>query len=138
MSKSATVFRQSYLHGTKADLRVGDLIEVGHSSNFLADGGLSWVYFTATLDTAIWGAELAQGEARQRIYLVEPTGPLEDDPNVTDKRYPGNPSLSYRSRDPIRILAEVTHWQGHSTQAIEKMRDGIERLNALGTNVIID
>ena len=138
MSKSATVFKQSYLHGTKADLQVGDLIKVGHRSNFLADGELSWVYFTATLDTAVWGAELAQGEARQRIYLVEPNGSFENDPNVTDKKFPGNPSLSYRSRDPIRIVAEVTHWQGHSTEAIKKMRDGIEALNLLGTNVIID
>jgi hypothetical protein len=138
MSVAARVFAQSFFHGTKADLKPGDLIVVGHSSNFTETGALSWVYFSATLDAAIWGAELARGEGRSRIYVVEPTGAAEDDPNLTNKKFPGNPSMSYRSREPLRIVAEVTMWQGHSPELVQQMKDGLARLNAKDAATIID
>ena len=137
MSSAATMFSQSFFHGTRADLKPGDLIVVGYQSNF-TDAKLSWVYFAATLDAAIWGAELAVGTERGRIYVVEPTGPIMDDPNVTDKKFPGNPTLSYRSRDPLRVIAEVTQWQGHAPERLQQMRDNIARLKAEGGNHIID
>ncbi|MGH3636567.1 MAG: NAD(+)--rifampin ADP-ribosyltransferase, partial [Mycobacterium sp.] len=86
-----------YLHGTKADLAVGDLLTPGRESNFERGRVMNYVYFTATLDAATWGAELAAGDGRGRIYIVEPTGGFEDDPNVTDKKFPGNPTESFRS-----------------------------------------
>ncbi|MCU0733245.1 MAG: NAD(+)--rifampin ADP-ribosyltransferase [Hyphomonas sp.] len=138
MSETAKPFAQSFFHGTKADLKPGDVIKVGHGSNFLESGALSWAYFSATMDAAIWGAELAKGEGPERIYVVEPTGPIEDDPNLTDKRFPGNPTMSYRSRDPLRIIAEVRDWQGHPAEQVLQMKQGLERLNAEGANVIID
>lgn len=136
MSSAPTVFSQSFFHGTKADLQTGDLIVVGYQSNFTDVNPLSWVYFAATLDAAIWGAELAIGGEQQRIYVVEPTGQFVDDPNLTDKKFPGNPTLSYRSRDPLRVIAEVTKWQGHSPEQLQQMRDNIARLNAEGANII--
>lgn len=135
MPAKATVFSRSYFHGTKADLRPGDLIAVGYESNFKA-GQLSWVYFSGTLDAAIWGAELAAGSGRERIYVVEPGGPIEDDPNLTDKKFPGNPTLSYRSRHPLRIVAEVTNWTGHSPQQLRDMKDGLARLSAEGASIL--
>lgn len=136
MSAAATMFTQSYFHGTRADLNPGDLIKVGHKSNFTDADPLSWVYFTATLDAAIWGAELAAGEGRERIYVVEPTGAVMDDPNLTDKKFPGNPTRSYRSREPLRIIAEVTNWQGHSLDRLQEMKDGIARTKAQGGKII--
>ncbi len=138
MSAAATTFSQSFFHGTRADLRPGDIISVGYPSNFAADTQLSWVYFTGTMDAAIWGAELAAGEKSGRIYVVEPTGAWFDDPNVTDKKFPGNPTLSYRSRDPLRVVGEVVNWQGHAAEQIRQMKDGLARLTAEGANVIID
>lgn len=138
MSAAATPFARHYFHGTRADLAPGDLIVVGYTSNFTAGEPLSWVYFTATLDAAVWGAELSAGSGRERIYVVEPTGPIEDDPNLTDKRYPGNPTCSYRSREPLRIVAELVAWQGHSPQAVAEMKEGLARLSARGENTIID
>lgn len=138
MNAAATLFKQSFFHGTRADLKPGDEISVGFQSNFTDERPLSWVYFTATLDAAIWGAELSRGSAPERIYVVEPAGPYEDDPNVTDKRFPGNPTLSYRSRDPLRIVAEVTHWQGHPPERLQEMKEGLARLQAQGINHIID
>lgn len=137
MSASASAFSQSFFHGTKADLKPGDLIAVGYNSNFTG-GALSWVYFAATLDAAIWGAELAVAGERERIYVVEPTGPIENDPNLTDKKFPGNPTLSYRSREPLRIIGEVTAWQGHSPEQVLQMKDGLARLKAEGGATIID
>ena len=101
-------FSQIFLHGTRADLKVGDLIEVGFNSNYVQDNKLNHIYLTATLDAAIWGAELAFGEGRERIYLVEPIGTIEDDPNLTDKKFPGNPTMSYRSLQPFKVVGEVT------------------------------
>lgn len=136
MSSAATMFSQSFFHGTRADLKPGDLIVVGYQSNFTDVKPLSWVYFAATLDAAIWGAELAAGTAPGRIYVVEPTGPIKDDPNVTDKKFPGNPTLSYRTRDPLRVIAEVTQWQGHAPERLQQMKDNIARLKAEGNNII--
>src|SRR3954447_10732766 len=117
-----------YLHGTKADLAVGDLLVPGRESNFEAGRVMNYVYFTATLDAAVWGAELGAGDARGGIYLVEPTGAFEDDPNVTDKRFPGNPTQSFRSREPLRIVAELEDWIGHSAEKLQAMRDGLDAL----------
>lgn len=136
MSAIAGMFSQSFFHGTKADLKPGDLIVVSRQSNFTEAKPLSWVYLAGTLDAAIWGAELAAGSGRERIYVVEPTGPVEDDPNLTDKRFPGNPTLSHRSRDPLRVIAEVTKWQGHPPERLQEMKDGLARLKAEGADII--
>ena len=135
---TASAFSQSFFHGTKADLKPGDLLVVGYQSNFTDAEPLSWIYFAGTLDAAIWGAELAIGDGAERIYVVEPTGPIMDDPNLTDKKFPGNQTLSYRSRDPLRIIAEVTKWQGHAPEKLLQMKEGLARLKADGANVIID
>ena len=129
---------QQFYHGTKADLRPGDLIEPGYSSNYGKRKKAAYVYLTATLDAATWGAELALGVGPGRIYTVEPTGPIEDDPNLTDKKYPGNPTKSYRSRDPLRVTGEVTDWKGHSAQELKAMKDNLERLKQLGIEAIED
>ena len=125
-------------HGTKADLKPGDLIEPGNYSNYGKRKKAAYVYLTATLNAATWGAELAVGEGPGRIYMVEPTGPIEDDPNLTDKKYPGNPTKSYRSRDPLRVTGEVMDWQGHSPEELKAMKDHIERLRRLGVEAIED
>lgn len=126
-----------FYHGTRADLRPGDLIKPGHRANF---GDLervtSWVYFSATLDAGIWGAELARGEGPGRIYVVEPTGPFTDDPNLTNKRFPGNPTKSYRSREPLRIVEEHIEWQGHAPAVLQGMKDHLARLRELGADSI--
>jgi rifampin ADP-ribosylating transferase len=129
---------QRFYHGTKADLRPGSLIEPGYDSNFGKRKKAAYVYLTATLDAATWGAELAVGEAPGRIYIVEPTGPFEDDPNLTDKKFPGNPTKSYRSRHPLRVTGEVTDWQGHSPEQLKAMTDNLEQLKRLGVEAIED
>ena len=121
----------SFYHGTKANLAVGDLIQPGFGSNFV-ERELKHIYFTATQDAAAWGAELARGEGRGRIYIVEPTGEYEDDPNLTDKKFPGNITASYRSLQPLRIAGEVADWPRHSPEQIQTMRDGLARLEAEG------
>jgi rifampin ADP-ribosylating transferase len=126
MSGADSRFRQQFFHGTRADLRYGDLIASGYPSNYDEGRILSWVYCTGTLDAAIWGAELAVGSGPERIYVVEATGPLVDDPNLTDKKFPGNPTLSYRSRDPLRVVGEVIRWQGHTAEQLLQMRGGLE------------
>jgi hypothetical protein len=127
---------QPFYHGTKADLRQGELIEPGYGSNYGKRKKAAYVYLTATLNAAIWGAELAVGEGPGRIYTVEPTGPIEDDPNLTDRKYPGNPTKSYRSRAPLRVTGEVTDWQGHSPEELKAMHDHLERLKELGIEAI--
>lgn len=127
---------QTYYHGTKADLKVGDLIAPGYASNYGSRNQAAFVYLTATLDAAIWGAELAVGAGPGRIYIVEPTGPIEDDPNLTNKRFPGNPTKSYRSRHPFRILGEVTDWKGHSPDQLKEMHDHLENLKQRGVEAI--
>jgi rifampin ADP-ribosylating transferase len=127
-----------YLHGTKADLAVGDVLAPGRQSNFEDGRVMNHVYFTATLDAAVWGAELAAGEGRGRIYIVEPRGDFEDDPNVTDKRYPGNPTHSFRSREPLRVVGELVDWVGHSPEKLQAMRDGLDALKRRGAAQIED
>lgn len=131
-----TPFAQTFFHGTKADLKIGDLIKVGFNSNYAKYDKLNHIYLTATLDAAIWGAELATGEGRERIYLVEPTGSIEDDPNLTDKKFPGNPTMAYRSQHPFRVLGEVTIWKGHSPEQIKAMKDWLAKLNQQGLDKI--
>src|SRR5687768_2346878 len=125
---------RSFYHGTRADLEPGDLIRPGHSSNYGRRKRACWVYLTGTLDAAIWGAELARGDGRERIYIVEPTGPIEDDPNLTDKKFPGNPTLSYRSLSPLRVVGEVADWTGHTAEQIAAMKAGLQRLSDEGRN----
>jgi rifampin ADP-ribosylating transferase len=127
---------QLFYHGTKADLKPGDLIGPGYRSNYGSRRTAAYVYLTATINAATWGAELAMGEGRGRIYTVEPTGPFEDDPNLTNKRFPGNPTMSYRSKDSLRITGEITDWQGHSPEELKAMRDHLERLKELGIEAI--
>ena len=126
---------QIFYHGTKADLKRGDLLAPGFGSNFV-ERELKHIYFSATLEAATWGAELAKGEGRGRIYIVEPTGPFEDDPNLTDKKFPGNRTASYRSRDPLRIIGEVAEWQGHPPEQLEAMRSNVARSTARGAEII--
>ena len=126
------------LHGTKANLAVGDVLVAGRPSNFDAGRVMNHVYVTATLDAAVWGAELALGEGRGRIYFVEPTGTLEDDPNLTDKKYPGNPTRSYRTREPVRVIGELEDWVGHTPDQVQAMKDGLADLKRRGMAVIDD
>jgi rifampin ADP-ribosylating transferase len=127
-----------YLHGTKADLAVGDLLGAGRESNFEAGRVMNYIYFTATLDAAVWGAELASGDGQGRIYVVEPTGEYEDDPNLTDKKFPGNPTQSFRTRDPLRIVGELVDWTGHSPDKLGAMRAARDESRRDGTAQIED
>jgi len=127
-----------FYHGTKADLSVGALIRPGFASNFGKRAIAAFVYLTETLDAATWGAELALGEGQGRIYVVEPTGPFEDDPNLTDKKFPGNMTKSYRTRDPLRIVGEVVDWQRHSPERLKAMKDRVEDMRRLGVEAILD
>ncbi len=131
-----TPFSQTYFHGTKVDLTLGDFIEVGLNSNYGQRNNAKYIYLTSTLDAAIWGAELAVGEGRERIYLVEPTGAIEDDPNLTDKKFPGNPTKSYRSKHPFKVVGEITIWQGHSPEQVKAMKDGLAILKNQGIEAI--
>ena len=129
-------FAQTYFHGTKADLKPGDLIDIGLSSNYGQRNNAKYIYLTATLDAAIWGAELALGEGKERIYLVEPMGDIEDDPNLTNKKFPGNPTMAFRSKHPIRIVGEVATWQGHSPEQVKAMKEGLAKLREQGLDSI--
>jgi hypothetical protein len=125
-----------YLHGTKANLEPGDLIEPGCRSNYGSRSPARFVYLTETLDAATWGAELAVGEGPGRIYVVEPTGPIEDDPNLTDKKFPGNPTKSYRTSAALRVTGEVSDWTGHAPEQLQAMRDHLARLAEQGIEAI--
>jgi rifampin ADP-ribosylating transferase len=127
-----------YLHGTKAGLCVGDMLVPGRGSNFEEGRVMNHIYFTATLDAAVWGAELAAGQGRGRIYVVEPSGEFEDDPNVTDKKFPGNPTQSFRSREPLLVVGELVDWVGHSPEKLQAMRDGLDALRREGAAEIWD
>jgi len=127
-----------HLHGTKAALTPGELLTPGRESNFVAGRVMNHIYFTATLDAAVWGAELAAGEGPGRIYVVEPTGAFEDDPNVTDKKLPGNPTQSFRSREPLLVVRELEDWVGHSPEKRQAMLDGLAALRERGEAVIYD
>ncbi|MEZ4800188.1 MAG: NAD(+)--rifampin ADP-ribosyltransferase [Flavobacteriales bacterium] len=133
-SKGAKPFAQTYFHGTKAELNIGDLIEVGYNSNYGQRKNAKYIFLSATLDAAIWGAELAVGDGVERIYLVEPTGAIEDDPDLTDRKFPGNPTKSYRSVEPFKIVGEVAKWQGHPLDQVKAMKDALAKLNDQGIN----
>lgn len=125
-----------FYHGTKAELKVGDQLEVGFFSNYGSREKANYLYLTATLDAAIWGAELATGNGKERIYIVEPIGDIENDPNLTDKKFPGNPTRSYRTRQPLLVVAEVLKWEGHSPEVLQHMKDHLENLKAFGIEAI--
>jgi hypothetical protein len=133
-----TPFSQTFFHGTKADLKIDAFIEIGLNSNYGQKKNAKYIYLTATLDAAIWGAELALGEGSERIYLVEPTGPIEDDPNLTDKKFPGNPTKSYRSKDPFKVVGEITIWQSHPPEQVKAMKDALAKLREQGIEAIED
>jgi hypothetical protein len=122
--------QRRFYHGTRADMKPGDLIGPGYSSNYTGRQS-PWVYFSETLNAATWGAELARGEGPGRIYVVEPTGAFVDDPNLTDQKFPGNPTKSYRSREPLRVVGEYLDWQGHSSEEIQAMKDAIAGLEPI-------
>ena len=134
--------RGPFYHGTKVTLNIGDDLIPGYGSNFHAGRVSNNIYFAALVDTAAWGAQLATALAgsdeRGHIYVVEPLGPFEDDPNVTNKRFPGNPTQSYRTRHPLRIIGEVDTWTGHSPEALKTMLDGLARLREQGLDLIED
>ena len=119
-----------FFHGTRADLRVGDLLTAGFHSNYRPEVVMNHVYFTALRDGAGLAAELAAGDGLPRVYEVEPTGAFEDDPNVTDKKFPGNPTRSYRSTAPLRITGEVTDWPRLTPEALQAWRDRLAALRA--------
>jgi hypothetical protein len=131
-----------FFHGTKSALAVGDELVPGYGSNFQEGRVMNHIYFTALVDTAAWGAELATALAgsgeRGHIYVVEPLGPFEDDPNVTDKRFPGNVTESYRTRHPLRVVGEVDDWQGHDPEVLKGMLDQLALLREQGLDVIED
>ncbi len=129
---------QQFYHGTRSDRQPGDLIAPGYRSNYGKRKKAAYVYLTGTLDAAIWGAELAVGNGPGRIYTVEPTGPIEDDPNLTDRRFPGNPAKSYRTREPLRVTGEVADWQRHSAERLKEMKDHLAELKRLGIEAIED
>ena len=128
-----------FFHGTKAVLKSGDMIEPGRSANFgKRDRQTKFVYLTGTLDAAVWGAELALGDGPGSIYIVEATGSIEDDPNLTNKRFPGNPTKSYRSREPLRVTGTVKDWRGHTPEELKAMKDALEKLEQQGVEPIDD
>jgi hypothetical protein len=136
--QGATPFAQTYFHGTKAELKVGDLIKPGFNSNYGKQKNAKYIFLSATLDAAIWGAELALGEEKERIYLVEATGAIEDDPDLTDKKFLGNPSKSFRSTEPFRVVGEVTIWQGHPAAQVAVMKDALAKLKEQGIDSLND
>jgi nicotinamidase-related amidase len=127
-----------FYHGTKADLSVGDMLRPGYKSNYGKGDSANYIYFTSSLDSVAWAAELAAGEGKGRIYVVEPVGEFEDDPNLTDKKFPGNITRSYRSDEPLRIVGEVSDWAGHSMEQISAMRQNVENIKQMGIEAIND
>jgi hypothetical protein len=131
-----------FFHGTKSELHAGDELVPGYASNFQEGRVSNNIYFTALVETAAWGAELATALAgsddRGHIYVVEPLGPFEDDPNVTNKRFAGNPTKSYRTRSPLRVVSEVDEWEGHPPEVLQGMLDSLARLREQGLDVIED
>ncbi|MFG6504278.1 NAD(+)--rifampin ADP-ribosyltransferase [Microbacterium sp. P05] len=127
-----------FFHGTKADLKIGDLLRAGFRSNYRPEIVMNHIYFTALEGGAGLAAELAAGDGAPRVYRVEPTGPFENDPNVTDKKFPGNPTRSYRSTSPVRVVDEVTDWTRLSAEALRQWRDRLAALRADGRDEIIN
>ncbi|GEN79851.1 NAD(+)--rifampin ADP-ribosyltransferase [Actinotalea fermentans] len=131
-----------FFHGTRSEVTVGTELVPGYGSNY-QDGRVSnHIYFTGLIETAAWGAELATAlagvEERGHVYVVEPLGPFEDDPNVTNKRFPGNPTQSYRTRAGLRVVEEVPDWPGHEPEVLQSMLDSLARLREQGLDVIDD
>ena len=127
-----------FFHGTKAQLRVGDHLTAGFRSNYRPEIVMNHIYFTALRDGAGLAAELAPGDGIPRVYAVEPTGEFENDPNVTDKKFPGNPTRSYRSRHPLRIVGEITDWTRLTPEAHQMWRDRLAAIEAEGRGEIIN
>jgi rifampin ADP-ribosylating transferase len=127
-----------FYHGTKAKLKTGDFLDPGFQSNYGRRHRAKYLYFSATLDAAIWGAELAAGEGRGSIYQVEPTADFEDDPNLTNQRFPGNPTKSYRTAHRLRIIGEITSWQGHPPEQLQAMKEHLAKLKQQGIEAIED
>ncbi len=131
-----------FFHGTRVALQVGDELTPGRVSNFHPGRVMNHVYFAALIDTAVWGAELATALAaadhRGYVYQVEPTGPFEDDPNVTNTKFPGNPTQSYRSQHPLRVTRQVHDWQGHDRERLDTMLTSLRHLRAQGHDLIED
>ena len=131
-----------FYHGTRSALDIGDELVPGYGSNFQEGRVSNNIYFSALVATAAWGAELASALAgskeRGYVYVVEPLGPFEDDPNVTNKRFPGNPTESYRTRHPLRVVGEVENWPGHDPEALKAMLDHLAQLREQGLDVIED
>ncbi|MGV9893178.1 NAD(+)--rifampin ADP-ribosyltransferase [Streptomyces tendae] len=127
-----------FFHGTKADLRVGDHLTAGFPSNYRPEIVMNHIYFTALRDGAGLAAELAAGDGEPRVYEVEPTGEFENDPNVTDKKFPGNPTRSYRSAQPLRVVGEVTDWTRQTPEALRMWRDRLAAMNQEGRAEIIN
>ena len=119
-----------FFHGTKADLQPGDLLTAGFNSNYRPEVVMNHIYFTALRDGAGLAAELAAGDGAPRVYAVEPTGAFEDDPNVTDKKFPGNPTRSYRSREPLRVVGEVVDWTRQTPEVLQAWRDRLAAIRA--------
>lgn len=134
---SDVIDKGPFFHGTKAELNVGDLLKPNNLSNY-QNKKSNYIYFTATLDAAKWGAELAKSNSKERIYLVEPLGEFENDPNLTDEKFPGNPTRSYRSKYPLKIIAELSSWERHSDEEINNMLSALKKLSDEGKNVIYD
>ncbi len=130
-------FIQSYFHGTKVNLGIGDLVIPGNNANY-GERKAKFVYASSNLNVAIWGAELAVGDGPGRIYVVEPLGPIENDPNLTDKKFPGNPTNSFRAREGFKVVAEVKNWQGHPPEEIRAARDKVDLALKNGAPVIED
>ena len=128
----------AYFHGTRADLRVGDHLTPGHRSNYRREHISNYVYMTKVLDGAVLAAEMAVGDGRPRVYVVEPQDDVHDDPNVTDKKFPGNPTHSYRSAQPVRVVGEMIDWVGHSPEYLRQFRAGLEALRQRGEAVLYD
>lgn len=135
--KTNVLDKGPFFHGTKAELKIGDLLEPNYQSNY-QDKKSNYIYFTATLEAAKWGAELSASDSQERIYLVEPMEDFENDPNLTDKRFPGNPTRSYRSQSPLRVVAELGAWERHSDEQINLMLASLDELTKQGKNIIHD
>jgi hypothetical protein len=126
--KSKTLDDGPFYHGTKADLQVGDLLTSGFKSNYRPEITMNHIYFTALVNGAGLAAELAKGSGRERVYVVEPLGEFENDPNVTDKKFPGNPTRSYRTREPLKIVGEVTDWVRLTPEELQTWRDRLANI----------
>lgn len=117
-----------FYHGTRVDLKVGDLLSAGFKSNYRPEVTMNHIYFTAQVNGAGLAAELSKGEGSERVYIVEPTGDFEDDPNVTDKKFPGNPTRSYRSREPLKVVGEVTDWVRLAPEELQNWRSRLANI----------